>query len=1029
MILTCDHCGTSYRLEEDRIQAAGTRVRCSFCKRLWIVRPEDASPSGEPTGGDSPSAAAAALAGSGAAAAGTAETAEPGSGLEDLTLSGLGIDGYRQEDLLDSGELDFDALDSAPEADADPTGAFSVGDEGDDISESGLVLPELESFLEGEDAADAPTGEPGSESLSLDDLERMLASEGDLVEDMEPESGDSGAGETGGMEEIALADLDAGEEGDPSESLFAEDGEDLVLDFPEMDDLALPETGASETDAEIEPEFGEFENLFDDTELSIEDTSVEELALTDIEQIPAESDPIVISEEEDVEFVDLDLVNEDGDIVSSGSEPPGVAADSDAADTMVDAQEIGAETVDLETESIEDDELPLDFQLEPEIVEEFDEDLEPADGILASPDGAAPEEAEPTLSEELGSILEEESEALPGDDTEDIDLAAFSADFAEEAAQEGAVPDDGDVDFNLELSPELEEIFSEEVDDDFAVEETEEIDFASVSEPGDGAGDREPVAGEALLPPAGADDDPDEAVSGAPENGEGDTLFLDEADGIDDVKFEFEATGQPEEAGDDEMVSIAPDDLLEEPADEGELDLELELIGDEGDLETPPADESAVLEDEADGDLDLSTLESMLGEEDAETKAAVEASEEASVGDLDLDLELDDLTREDPDGADVTKELDFSDIEAMLGEAGESPAGGDEPGSEEPLLELELEDGPVAEGDDEAGEVDETIDLQEIERLLDVEDTTDKTLAPREGVDDLELDLDLSSSVDDEAELDLDFDIHDEEDEVSTLFDTSESDDLKLELDLDVDETGTDAEDETEVEPDLAFEALDSAGTATAAAGAVAAPPSAVRAAPSEESLPAEPVRPKTPVPPRPARSGGPRIALVLLLLIALLGGGGYYLTQFTDVRIPFLSDLLGGKSAGTLAPVDTTLKGYFVENANEGPLYVIEGAVRNATAGISSFIEVTGRVYGDNRQMQRAAKAFCGNVLSDAELENLRLAEIRDRLANRRGAGNSNVRVEPGGEIPFMVVFGSLPQGAQLEEFTVEVSNSVKVE
>ena len=73
---------------------------------------------------------------------------------------------------------------------------------------------------------------------------------------------------------------------------------------------------------------------------------------------------------------------------------------------------------------------------------------------------------------------------------------------------------------------------------------------------------------------------------------------------------------------------------------------------------------------------------------------------------------------------------------------------------------------------------------------------------------------------------------------------------------------------------------------------------------------------------------------------------------------------------------------------------------------------------------MFRTIQFFCGNVLSDIELSNLEVAVIKKRLSNRLGDNQSNMRVKPGQELPFMIVFANLPRN--LEEFAIEAEGSV---
>ena len=54
-------------------------------------------------------------------------------------------------------------------------------------------------------------------------------------------------------------------------------------------------------------------------------------------------------------------------------------------------------------------------------------------------------------------------------------------------------------------------------------------------------------------------------------------------------------------------------------------------------------------------------------------------------------------------------------------------------------------------------------------------------------------------------------------------------------------------------------------------------------------------------------------------------------------------------------------------------------------------------------------------------------LTAISKKLSNRFGDNRTNVKVQPGQQLPFMVVFSDFPQ--DLEEFTIEVVGSSPVQ
>ena len=201
-------------------------------------------------------------------------------------------------------------------------------------------------------------------------------------------------------------------------------------------------------------------------------------------------------------------------------------------------------------------------------------------------------------------------------------------------------------------------------------------------------------------------------------------------------------------------------------------------------------------------------------------------------------------------------------------------------------------------------------------------------------------------------------------------------------------------------------------------------------------SIEAKPIKPAPPPRKRKKKSSK---GLVLLLILVLLGGAGYLLPKYTDIKLPAIAmpDLSGVPVIGqfftppspeAIVPVEASLRGDWVQNQRAGRLYMIEGQVRNEYQKPRSFIRVTGRVYANGRQFQRAATAYCGNVLTSEQLATLPLADIQKALSSRSGTDNRNVNVPPGAVIPFQVVFGELPPDVELQEFAVEISGSLPV-
>ena len=112
-----------------------------------------------------------------------------------------------------------------------------------------------------------------------------------------------------------------------------------------------------------------------------------------------------------------------------------------------------------------------------------------------------------------------------------------------------------------------------------------------------------------------------------------------------------------------------------------------------------------------------------------------------------------------------------------------------------------------------------------------------------------------------------------------------------------------------------------------------------------------------------------------------------------------------------------------FLLNVKEGKLFVITGWVKNGYSDVRRFIRINGKLYKKGKVLSQTETVFCGNVLSDIELSNMKFDAIKKRLSNRSGDNNSNMQIKPGEVLPFMIVFSNLP--GDLDEFFIEVAGS----
>jgi predicted Zn finger-like uncharacterized protein len=193
------------------------------------------------------------------------------------------------------------------------------------------------------------------------------------------------------------------------------------------------------------------------------------------------------------------------------------------------------------------------------------------------------------------------------------------------------------------------------------------------------------------------------------------------------------------------------------------------------------------------------------------------------------------------------------------------------------------------------------------------------------------------------------------------------------------------------------------------------------------------------PVPPPIARQEPPsrsRISMpfMVFLVLVLVGGGAYAaytVLESLDIKIPFLESLKGvatseGTDPGNMhaSLLEGLISGEFVDNKSAGRLFVIKGKLRNDYREARNFVRVKGILYLKDGKVAQDRIVYCGNVLSDTDLQVLDKETINQKLGNRFGADKSNFRVPSGKVLPFMVVFSDIPQ--QVGEFSVEVVDSV---
>jgi len=169
-------------------------------------------------------------------------------------------------------------------------------------------------------------------------------------------------------------------------------------------------------------------------------------------------------------------------------------------------------------------------------------------------------------------------------------------------------------------------------------------------------------------------------------------------------------------------------------------------------------------------------------------------------------------------------------------------------------------------------------------------------------------------------------------------------------------------------------------------------------------------------------------IIAAAVLLVLLLAGGGVFLFA------PGLIGMGGEKAPETAqtetAPADMTeqvkniylegIRQYYVDNDKVGRIFVVEGKAVNQFDKAKELIEVEANLYDANNAVLDTVRLKCGNTLSLFQLQVLSKEEIQSALADEAGIGANNVNLQPGGQVPFMIVF--FEPAESVSDFNVSV-------
>lgn len=159
---------------------------------------------------------------------------------------------------------------------------------------------------------------------------------------------------------------------------------------------------------------------------------------------------------------------------------------------------------------------------------------------------------------------------------------------------------------------------------------------------------------------------------------------------------------------------------------------------------------------------------------------------------------------------------------------------------------------------------------------------------------------------------------------------------------------------------------------------------------------------------------------LVTILLCLAIVGGGWWMwenTPYLDGFKQILSLGSGEENLATEAASPTAelqlkdVREYPVENKKIGKLIVIEGKVHNGAASARSFIRVEAELCDDKDAVLTSQKQLAGISMNSFQLEVLDKEELENALTNRLEIASENMNVQPGGEVPFIVIFTDVPE------------------
>jgi hypothetical protein len=157
-------------------------------------------------------------------------------------------------------------------------------------------------------------------------------------------------------------------------------------------------------------------------------------------------------------------------------------------------------------------------------------------------------------------------------------------------------------------------------------------------------------------------------------------------------------------------------------------------------------------------------------------------------------------------------------------------------------------------------------------------------------------------------------------------------------------------------------------------------------------------------------------ISIFAIIVITAL----VYFVKFPDLCERYIQ--VARNVIGVSQPTDGQMRGFvklqdirqrIVNNYMLGNVRIVQGVAVNQANFPIACISVKGAILDAYAVVLGERVSYAGNVLTDEELTNMSEEEILKRLSSPEGSNNSNERVIPNGQIPFMIVFTREPPGS----------------